>query len=114
MTSMVLTLDIIKLLGDAFNIHYSAWSLENLSEFLTAMQSCFVYGRCFNANMPLRNELKSRNFMRFRDSPARLPHLFEQVIQSCTQIMISSFRLFKEETSGRCPKSLLVEPIIQR
>jgi hypothetical protein len=112
---MVLTLDIVKLLGDAFHTHYDSWSQEHFSQLLATLQCLFDHGRCFNASLALRTELKSRNFMRFRDNPQRLPHLLEQVTQSCTQLMTACLRLFKEELAvGVCEKSSLVEPIIQR
>lgn len=112
---MVLTLDLVKLLGDAFHTHYDSWSQEHFSQLLATLQCVFDYGRCFNASVALRTELKSRNFMRFRDNPQRLPHLLEQTTQSCSQLMTACLRLFKEElTHGVCEKSSLAEPIIQR
>jgi hypothetical protein len=114
---MVLTLDVIKLLGEAFNTHYHSWSQEQLTELLVTMQSCFDHARCFNANTALRVELKGKSFMRFRDSAQRLPHLRDQATQACAQIMTSCFRLFKEEESeegGGLVKAALVEPIIKR
>jgi hypothetical protein len=116
MCSMVLTLDAIKILGEAFSAHYHSWSREQLIEILVAMQCCFDHARCFNANSLLRTELKAKNFMRFRDSPQRPPHLREQLTQACAQIMTSCFRLFKEEEreGEGSMKADLAEPIIKR
>jgi hypothetical protein len=113
---MVLSLDIIKLLGDAFHTHYDSWAQAHLSQLLATMQCLFDHGRCFNASLSLRSELKARNFMRFRDNPQRSPHLLEQVTQSCSQLMTACLRLFKEELiqESICERSALAEPIIQR
>lgn len=115
MSSMVLTLDLVKIIGEAIHYHYKSWSIEQFSDLLTILQCSFDHGRCFNANLQLRSDLKSKGFMRFRDNIQRPPHLIDQVILSCSQILNACFRLFSEEVKNLdYNKSSLVEPIIQR
>jgi hypothetical protein len=115
--SMVLSLDYLRLIGDAVMHHYDAWTVVDLSSLLGALQCCFDHARCFNMNMELRSELKRRNFMRFRDNPNRVPHLLEQETLAASQLLLISFKLFAEEEEGK-PEGLsmacLAEPIIKR
>ncbi|CAE7715413.1 Arfgef2, partial [Symbiodinium microadriaticum] len=116
MTSMVLFLDYVRVMGDMLNTHYNSWSVSQLPVLMGTLQCCYDYARCFNAGVALRSQLKAKNFMRFRDNPARLPHLFEQETQSAAQILAIAFRLYEQE--GESPtgdaKARLAEPIIKR
>ena len=116
MTSMVLFLDYVRVMGDVLRRHYRSWSTTHLLVLMGTLQCCYDYARCFNADVALRSQLKAKNFMRFRDNPARLPHLLEQETQAACQILSVAFRLFAEE--GESPdgdaKARLAEPIIKR
>ncbi|CAE7432462.1 unnamed protein product, partial [Symbiodinium microadriaticum] len=116
MTSMVLFLDYVRVMGKMLNTHYNSWSGTHLPVLLGTLQCCYDYARCFNADATLRSQLKAKNFMRFRDNPARLPHLLEQETQSAEQILAFAFRLYEEEgeSSTGDAKAKLAEPIIKR
>lgn len=100
MSSMVLTLDFIRAIGDVIHTHYDSWSLNDLSLLLGTLQCCYDHARCFNGDHKLRTHLRAKKFMKFRDNPSRLPHLLEQETRSAAQILVFGFRLFSEEKSG--------------
>ena len=116
MSAMVLTLDYVKVMGDILHTHYNSWSMSHLPVLLGTLQCCYDHARCFNADNQLRSQLRVRNFMRFRDNPARLPHLLEQETQSAAQILIFGFKLYAEEGTGLTGdmKAKLAEPILKR
>ena len=116
MASMVLFLDYLRVMGDVLQKHYQSWSTSHLLVLLDTLQCCYDYARCFNADVSLQSQLKAKNFMRFRDNPARLPHLLEQETQAACQILSVAFRLFSEEgeSSTGSAKAKLAEPIIKR
>jgi Sec7-like guanine-nucleotide exchange factor len=117
MTSMVLSLDIIDAIGDMLNTHYSSLRVNHLKQLLGVLQASYDHARCFNADDELRALLRARNFMRFGDNSARLPHLLEQETQAASQLLTYSFRLYQEENNSKANgkvKSTLAEPIIKR
>ena len=116
MTGMVLTLDYIRVMGNMLNTHYNAWEMSHLPVLLNTLQCCYDYARCFNMDSALRSQLKTKSFMKFRDNPARLPHLLEQETQTAAQLLVFAFRLYAEEGTGGLgdEKSKLAEPIIKR
>jgi hypothetical protein len=117
MTSMVLSLDIIDVIGDMLNAHYNSFRVEHFEQVMGVLQGSYDHARCFNADDELRALLRTRNFMRFGDNSARLPHLLEQETKAASQLLTYSFRLYQEEnnpkTNGKS-KSALAEPIIKR
>ena len=116
MTSMVLSLDIIQVIGDMIESHYKSFAVSHFEQLLGVLQSSYDHARCFNADNELRASLRARNFMRFGDNSARLPHLLEQETRAASQLLLHSFRLYQEEKSGSdgLSKSALAEPIIRR
>lgn len=116
MTSMVLSLDFIKILGEVILKHFEVWNLCHFSTFFKCLEACYDHARCFNVSTNLKERLKDRNFMNFHDSEVRLPHLLEQEASAATQILTISFRLYSKETSNSKYReiALFVEPLIKR
>jgi hypothetical protein len=116
MSSMVLTLDFLRAVGDIIHTHYDSWSLSDISVLLGTLQCCYDHGRCFNGDQKLRTHLKAKKFMRFRDNPSRLPHLLEQETRSAAQILVFGFRLYSEEKGNSFGdgKARHVEGIMKR
>ena len=117
MTSMVLSLDIIDVIGDMLQAHYDSFLVNHFEQLLGVLQGSYDHARCFNADDELRAQLRTRNFMRFGDNAARLPHLLEQETKSASQLLTCSFRLYQEETNAAAngkAKAALAEPIIKR
>lgn len=117
MTSMVLSLDIIDVIGDMLSAHYSSLRVDHFRQVLGVLQGSYDHARCFNADDELRALLRARNFMRFGDNSARLPHLLEQETKAASQLLAFSLRLYQEETDVKADgkaKSALAEPIIKR
>ena len=112
---MVLSLDIIDVIADTLTAHYDSFLVEHFESLLGVLQASYDHARCFNGDDELRALLRARNFMRFGDNAARLPHLLEQETKAATQLLRFSFQLFSEEESvGGGAKASLVEPIIKR
>lgn len=116
MTSMVLTLDYIRVMGDMLHTHYESWSMSHWPVLLGTLQCTYDHARCFNLDTTLRSQLKAKGFMKFRDNPSRLPHLLEQETQSAAQLLVFAFRLYAEEGSGVSGdnKAKFAEPILKR
>merc|ERR1719473_238607 len=95
---MVLSLDIIDAIGDMLSAHYSSLQVDHFRQVLGVLQGSYDHARCFNADDELRALLRARNFMRFGDNSARLPHLLEQETKAASQLLTFSLRLYKEET----------------
>lgn len=117
MTSMVLSLDVVDVIGDTLTAHYKSLRVDHFEKMLGVLQGCYDHARCFNADDELRALLRARNFMRFGDNSARLPHLLEQETKAASQLLTFSLRLYQEETDsagdGKA-KADLAEPIIKR
>jgi hypothetical protein len=116
MTSMVLSLDYIRVMGDLLHSHYDSWTMAHWPVLLGTLQCIFDHARCLNSDVTLRSQLKAKGFMKFRDNPSRLPHLLEQETQSAAQLLAFAFRLYAEEGSGPTgdSKAKFAEPIIKR
>lgn len=117
MTSMVLSLDIVDVIGDTLATHYSSLRVVHFEQLLGVLQGSYDHARCFNADDELRALLRARNFMRFGDNSARLPHLLEQETKAASQLLTFALRLYKEETDSNAngaAKASLAEPIIKR
>lgn len=105
MSSMVVTLDAIRVLDNVLNHHYVHWELSQLSLLMSSEEAVFHHARMFNDNLNLRQSLKQKGFMRFRDNAARLPHLLEQETWTASKLLSFSLRLFREEGGGQTEDS---------
>lgn len=115
MTSMVITLDLIKVITDAIETHYLIWKLENLLLFLNALELMFWHARSFNENFSLRSRLWRRSFMRFAHDSNALPHLLEQEIQTISLIQFIIIKLYHSNgETGKQQAKNFAEPWIQR
>jgi brefeldin A-inhibited guanine nucleotide-exchange protein len=94
MTSMVVSLDFIRLSGDVLNTYFANWHLKHLSQVLTALEASHWHARSFNENASLRKALYEKGFMRFPEGPERLPHLLEQEIQTASLILDLVLRMY--------------------
>jgi hypothetical protein len=97
MTSMVIALELSRILGELLNTYYSSWSIEHNRKFIEALALSFHHARCFNSNQILRSSLQNKNFMRFTYSPTRRPHLTDQEVLSGTNLLTFIIKLYSEE-----------------
>ena len=116
MTSMVVTLHSLRVLGDLCLNYYSAWDIGHLSQLLNTIEACYHHARSFNNDYQLRQNLKQRSFMKFRDNSTRLPHLLEQETLSVSKILTFVFRLCSEEGDGGLAnaRAAFAEPWLRR
>lgn len=98
MTSLVVALELTRVLGEVMHSHLSGWRPRHCMEFLNALDLCHQHARGFNGDIGMRNRLRERGFMKFPSDPRRLPHLLEQEIRSVTHMAFFSIRLFAEES----------------
>jgi hypothetical protein len=100
MTSMVITLEISRIIGELLNSFYASWSIEHKQKFIEALAICYDHASCFNSNSRLRNALHEKKFMRFIYSPTRLPHLADQEVLAGTNLLSLILKLHSEEKGG--------------
>eukprot|EP00603_Paraphysomonas_imperforata_P014788 CAMPEP_0114481648 /NCGR_PEP_ID=MMETSP0104-20121206/17801_1 /TAXON_ID=37642 ORGANISM="Paraphysomonas imperforata, Strain PA2" /NCGR_SAMPLE_ID=MMETSP0104 /ASSEMBLY_ACC=CAM_ASM_000202 /LENGTH=172 /DNA_ID=CAMNT_0001657261 /DNA_START=10 /DNA_END=528 /DNA_ORIENTATION=+ len=60
MTSMVLSLDIIDVIGDMLSAHYSSLRVDHFRQVLGVLQGSYDHARCFNADDELRALLRAQ------------------------------------------------------
>jgi hypothetical protein len=98
MTSMVISLDFIRLVKEMVHTSSYAWSLTHFESFLNALETCHWHAYCFNENSSLRLQLQQRGFMNKNRSgtniSSALPHLLEQEVQSMEQLLFTVFQLY--------------------
>ena len=116
MTSLTLTLDFIRAMGEMIHMYYNVWNTAQMQNLLLTLETCYHHARCFNEDARLRLELKNHNFMKFRHNPQKLPHLLEQESQSSAQLLVFLFRILEEETDDaeRRDQAHLAETMLQR
>lgn len=118
MTSMVLMLDFINKMANIINVQFSAWTIDNFSRMMQALQASYHHARCFNQDVDLRTKLWWKGFMSFKDNPRRLPHLLEQETSSLLQLSRIALRLYgsaNENPVALAPaRSAFAEPLLLR
>lgn len=116
MTSMTLTLDFIRSIGEMIHMYYNVWNTLQMRDMLLTLETSYHHARCFNEDARLRLELKNHHFMKFRHNPQKLPHLLEQESQSSAQLLVFLFRIFEEETDDpeRREQVNIAEVVLQR
>ena len=118
MTSMVVTLDLIKVVTEALDSHSSDWKVKHVDLFMKAIELAFWHARSFNDNYALRSQLQRRGFMQRIDTSI-LPHLLEQEINSISLIQFVIMKCYGIETGNMFGDHLNVlksfaQPWIQR
>lgn len=94
MTSMVVSLDFIRIVGEVVSANSDFWNISQLTDLLDALEALHWHARSFNNDVSLRNSLHKYDFMRFRDDPNRLPHLLEQEVHSLSTILEIVLRIY--------------------
>ena len=94
MTSMVVTLDSIRIIDNIIKTHSNSLQLDHYTSLLTALETSYHHAYSFNCNSNLRSNLRSMNFMSFHDNPTKLPHLLDQEVISLTKILSLVLRLY--------------------
>jgi len=94
MTSMVISLDFIRMLSDFYQRGAPSLSLRHHLRFLGVIEGLHWHARSFNEDQTLRAALRTRAFMRFPDSPGRLPNLLEQEVNSATLLVTIAVKIF--------------------
>ena len=99
MSSMVVSLELMKVITDVFNLYKRDWQLRHIDQFLVTLELVYWHARSFNENLPLRKQLNQRGFMQFNNDLVILPHLLEQEIYalSLVQLMTTKFFLSRPE-----------------
>jgi hypothetical protein len=80
MTSMVVTLDSIRIIDNIIKTHNNSLQLDHYTSLLIALETSYHHAYSFNCNSNLRTNLRKMNFMPFQDNPSKLPHLLEQEV----------------------------------
>ncbi len=97
MTTMVVSLDFVRLVGEILCLHSSSFSLAQLETFLCALETLHWHAVGFNSNIPLRLQLHQKGFMNKNRSVTNLsptlPDLLEQEVQTAEQMLKILFRL---------------------
>lgn len=123
MTSMVVTLSSIEMLGDLLFNNYSEWSVEMFRVMLYTLELAHQHAVRFNQNHEIRMQLKLRHFMEFPDRIDRLPHLLDQEVESMTQVVLIALRLYADnenqeikgaDRTDRGDRRKFIEPYVQR
>lgn len=96
MTSMVVSLDFVRVTGEVINVHYSYWEQSHFNEVLNALETSYWHARSFNENDGLRRQLRRMSFMKFSDDSAKLPHLLDQEIQTATLILDVLLKMYSK------------------
>jgi hypothetical protein len=99
MTSMVVSLDLNRLLGELVHVYYCSWGTDEYCKFLDAFWAAHHHARAFNGDDALRRRLHAQGFMSFPDRPMRLPHLVDAEVQALTQLIVLCFKLFNDESN---------------
>lgn len=99
MTSMVLSLDSIRVFGEIISSYFGAWTVNQFSDILSSFEVLYWHSRSFNANITIRKQLHARKFMVFPDDPKRFPHLLEQEVFSLSKILEISTKLYNQGDS---------------
>ena len=101
MTSMVVALELSRIIGEIVHSFHSSWTIQHCSKFMDTLALSFHHARCFNLDLSFRRKLMAKKFMTFPDNPRRPPHLIEQEIQSGAQLVIFCLRLYTGENSDK-------------
>ena len=96
MSTMVISLDFIRVVGEAFDAHFFSWQPRHFVALLESLENSHWHARSFNEDQQLRISLRGSGFMRFPDNPSRLPNLLEQEVRSAAQIVRVAIRLFTQ------------------
>ena len=80
MTTMVATLDCIRIIDNVIITHSNSLQLDHYTSLLMALETSYHHAYSFNCNSNLRTNLRKLNFMPFPESPTKLPHLLEQML----------------------------------
>jgi hypothetical protein len=99
MTSMVITLDFIRMIREFFNHCSSFFKLRHHIRFLSVLEGVHWHARSFNEDQALRASLRVRAFMRFPESPGRLPNLLDQEVSSASLLMHIAVKVFADSDS---------------
>eukprot|EP01038_Epipyxis_sp_PR26KG_P008429 gene8429-11403_t len=94
MTSMVVSLEIVRIMGEIVNTYSLSWQLKHYSSFLFALEVSHWHAVSFNSSIELRLRLAEAGFMRIRSMSTIYPHLLDQEIISIEHILKIIFRLY--------------------
>jgi len=94
MTSMIVSLHMSSLISEFLLAHVVVLKIVHMDKLLTALEAQYWHARCFNDNLPLRTQLKNRNFMQRGDDSGGLPHLLEQEVQTASRILQTAFDVY--------------------
>lgn len=115
MTTMVVTLEFVRLVGDLVNLLGAHLRLAHFESLLGALETYHWHAVSFNANIPLRLKLHQRGFMNKNRSATNLsptlPDLLEQEVAAAGQILRVLFRLNGQAGAEFCPASR--DPVFQ-
>lgn len=111
MTSMVITLDFLRVLQDFYDKGGPNFRAHHHVSLMSILESTHWHARSFNEDQVLRSALRARSFMKFPDSPGRLPNLLEQEVRSATLLVQIAVKIFVCEDSTLAAIS---EPFVKR
>ena len=111
MTSMVITLDFLRVLQDFYDKGSANFRAHHHVSMMSILESTHWHARSFNEDQTLRSALRARSFMRFPDSPGRLPNLLEQEVRSATLLVQFSVKIFVGSDSTLFA---IAEPFVKR
>jgi hypothetical protein len=115
MTTMVLSNDFIRLVGDLVRVHSTSWSVKHYEMYFNALETSHWHAFSFNANIPLRIKLQQKGFMNENRSTtnlsASLPHLMEQEIMAAEHLLRRAYCLYQAGCEG---KDAAVESFAQK
>jgi hypothetical protein len=96
MTSMVVSLGLIKIMSEFIMNERQSLSLRHIDEVLSALEALHLHACSLNDDRKLRKALGNFNFMSFPTDPARLPDLVDQEIDSLTCLVRLSLRVYAD------------------
>lgn len=111
MTSMVVTLDFLRVLQDFYDKGCPDFRAHHHVSLMSILESTHWHARSFNEDQVLRSALRARSFMKFPDSPGRLPNLLEQEVRSATLLVQIAVKIF---VSGDSTIVVISEPFVKR
>jgi hypothetical protein len=112
MTSMVITLDIIKVVGDVVIARFDHFNKEHFYEYLSGLEVLYWHARSFNGDKAIRVNLFRNHFMVFPDDANRYPHLLEQEVFSLSKILEISLAIYS--TTARNDLAVFAEDWVHR
>lgn len=112
-TSMVISLELIRMIQEVASAQRSAWNLSHYSSYLQSLETVHWHAFAFNDSNDLRKNLREQRFMtdgmrkKGDNYPLHLlPHLLEQEVYALEQILKISFYLLTPSDAGaQCDRS---------